>query len=420
MQTFTAVFLAALILTLGTRVWLATRNIRHVLAHRDRVPDNFSSQVTLEAHQKAADYTCAKTRVGYLSMALEAAVLLLLTLGGGLDALADFWSNRLSDPIMHGTALILSTVMLMSAVGIPISYYRAFVIEEQFGFNKMTRGMFFVDLAKQSFLALLLGAPLLLGVLWLMEEMGPNWWIYAWAAWMAFNILLLAIFPTWIAPIFNKFTPLADLSLKGRVEQLMRKCGFKSSGLFVMDGSRRSNHGNAYFTGFGKTKRIVFFDTLLSRLDIPEIEAVLAHELGHFKRHHVIKRIALSFSMSLVFLWGLGYLMQQSWFYEGLGVSVSSIPSPAMALLLFFIVMPAFTFLFQPLGSLLSRRHEFEADEYAARNASATDLTRALVKLYQDNAATLTPDPLHSAFYDSHPPAAVRIARLEGLAQNKV
>ncbi|HEV7929759.1 MAG TPA: M48 family metallopeptidase [Nitrosospira sp.] len=420
MQTFTAVFLAALILTLGTRVWLATRHIRHILAHRDRVPANFSSQVTLEAHQKAADYTCAKTRIGYLSMFLEAAVLLLLTLGGGLTALADFWSSRLSDPIMHGTALILSTVMLMGAVGIPVSYYRAFVIEEQFGFNKMTPGMFFVDLAKQSFLAVLLGAPLLLGVLWLMEEMGSNWWFYAWVAWMAFNILVLAIFPTWIAPIFNKFTPLADPSLKARVEQLMRKCGFKSSGLFVMDGSRRSNHGNAYFTGFGKTKRIVFFDTLLSRLDIPEIEAVLAHELGHFKRHHVIKRIALSFSMSLVFLWGLGYLMQQNWFYEGLGVSVSSIPSPGMALLLFFIVMPAFTFLFQPLGSLLSRRHEFEADEYAARNASATDLTRALVKLYQDNAATLTPDPLHSAFYDSHPPAGVRIARLQGLPQNKV
>jgi STE24 endopeptidase len=420
MQTFTAVFLAALILTLGTRVWLATRHIRHILAHRDRVPANFSSQITLEAHQKAADYTCAKTRIGYLSMFLEAAVLLLLTLGGGLTALADFWSSRLSDPIMHGTALILSTVMLMGAVGIPVSYYRAFVIEEQFGFNKMTPGMFFVDLAKQSFLAVLLGAPLLLGVLWLMEEMGSNWWFYAWVAWMAFNILVLAIFPTWIAPIFNKFTPLADPSLKARVEQLMRKCGFKSSGLFVMDGSRRSNHGNAYFTGFGKTKRIVFFDTLLSRLDIPEIEAVLAHELGHFKRHHVIKRIALSFSMSLVFLWGLGYLMQQNWFYEGLGVSVSSIPSPGMALLLFFIVMPAFTFLFQPLGSLLSRRHEFEADEYAARNASATDLTRALVKLYQDNAATLTPDPLHSAFYDSHPPAGVRIARLQGLPQNKV
>jgi STE24 endopeptidase len=419
MQTFTAVFLVALILTLVTRMWLATRHIRHVLANRNRVPANFSSQITLEAHQKAADYTCAKTRLGYLSMSLEAAVLLALTLGGGLNALAVFWSSWLSNPIMHGTALIISTVLLMSAVGIPIGYYRAFVIEEQFGFNKMTPRMFFLDLAKQSFLAILLGVPLLLGVLWLMEKMGLNWWAYAWLAWMAFNIVLLAIFPTWIAPIFNKFTPLADPSLKTRVEQLMRKCGFKSSGLFVMDGSRRSNHGNAYFTGFGKTKRIVFFDTLLSRLDISEIEAVLAHELGHFKRHHVIKRIALSFLMSLLFLWGLGYLMQQNWFYEGLGVSVSSIPFPAMALLLFFIVVPVFTFLFRPLASVYSRRHEFEADEYAADNASATDLTHALVKLYQDNASTLTPDPLHSAFYDSHPPAALRIARLQSLARNK-
>ena len=259
MHTFTAVFLAALILTMGTRIWLAARNVRHILAHRDHVPANFSSQITLDAHQKAADYTCAKTRIGYLSLFLEAGLLLILTLGGGLNGLADFWSSRLSDPVMQGTALILNTVLLMSAVGIPVSYYRTFVIEERFGFNKMTPRMFFVDLAKQSLLAVLLGTPLLLGVLWLMEEMGSNWWLYAWVAWMVFNVLLLAIFPTWIAPVFNKFTPLDDPSLKGRVEQLMRKCGFQSSGLFVMDGSRRSNHGNAYFTGFGKTKRIVFF-----------------------------------------------------------------------------------------------------------------------------------------------------------------
>ncbi len=420
MQPFTAIFLAALFLTLGTRIWLATRHIRHVQAHRNCVPREFSSQITLEAHQKAADYTCAKTRLGYVSMLLEVVVLMILTLGGGLNGLASLWSSWFGDPITHGAALIISTVLLMSAVGIPVSYYRTFVIEEQFGFNKMTPQMFFLDLAKQGALAVLLGMPLLLGVLWLMEEMGPNWWFYAWVAWMAFNIILLAIFPTWIAPIFNRFTPLADPSLKMRIEQLMQKCGFKSSGLFVMDGSRRSNHGNAYFTGFGKTKRIVFFDTLLSRLDISEIEAVLAHELGHFKRRHVIKRIALSFSMSLLFFWGLGYLMGQTWFYEGLGVSVSSVPSPAIALLLFFIVMPAFTFLFQPLASLYSRKHEFEADEYAARNASATDLTRALVKLYQDNASTLTPDPLHSAFYDSHPPAALRVARLQSLARNNV
>ncbi|MDN5752072.1 MAG: M48 family metallopeptidase [Nitrosospira sp.] len=418
MQTFTAVFLVALLLTFCARVWLATRHIHHVLAHRDRVPDDFSSRIDLEAHQKAADYTCAKTRLGYAGITLETALLLIFTLGGGLHALAVFWSDWLTDPLAHGMALIISTMLLMGAAEIPISLYRTFVIEQRFGFNKMTPRMFLADLVKRTLLGMLFGIPLLLGFLWLMEKMGENWWLYAWLAWMGFNLVVLAIYPTWIAPLFNKFTPLQDAALRARIEQLMRKCGFKSSGLFVMDGSRRSNHGNAYFTGFGKTKRIVFFDTLLSRLDGSEIEAVLAHELGHFKRRHVIKRIVWSFAMSLIFLWVLGYLMQQNWFYQGLGVSVSSVPSTAMALLLFFLVMPAFTFLFQPLASLYSRKHEFEADEYAARNASAADLVRALVKLYQDNAATLTPDPLHSAFYDSHPPAAMRIARLQNLAHN--
>lgn len=418
MQTFTVVFLVALLLTFCVRMWLATRHIRHVLGHRDSVPDNFSAQISLEAHQKAADYTCAKTRLGYVSISLETLLLLILTLGGGLSILVAFWSNLLNDPIASGMALIMSTILLMSVAEIPVSYYRTFVIEQQFGFNKMTPRMFLADLVKRAALGMLFGIPLLLGVLWLMEKMGANWWFFAWIAWMGFNLVVLAIYPTWIAPLFNKFAPLEDAPLRARIEQLMRKCGFKSSGLFVMDGSRRSNHGNAYFTGFGKTKRIVFFDTLLSRLDVSEIEAVLAHELGHFKRRHVIKRIAWSFAMSLVFLSVLGYLMQQDWFYQGLGVSVSSVPSTAMALLLFFMVMPAFTFLFQPMASLYSRKHEFEADEYAARNASATDLMRALVKLYQDNAATLTPDPLHSAFYDSHPPAAMRIARLQNLAHN--
>ena len=374
MQTFTAVFLVALLLTFCVRMWLATRHIHHVLGHRDSVPDNFSAQISLEAHQKAADYTCAKTRLGYVSISLETLLLLILTLGGGLSILVVFWSNLLSDPIASGMALIISTILLMSVAEIPVSYYRTFVIEQQFGFNKMTPRMFLADLVKRAALGMLFGIPLLLGVLWLMEKMGANWWFFAWLAWMGFNLVVLAIYPTWIAPLFNKFAPLEDAPLRARIEQLMRKCGFKSSGLFVMDGSRRSNHGNAYFTGFGKTKRIVFFDTLLSRLDVSEIEAVLAHELGHFKRRHVIKRIAWSFAMSLVFLWVLGYLMQQDWFYQGLGVSVSSVPSTAMALLLFFLVMPAFTFLFQPMASLYSRKHEFEADEYAARNASALSL----------------------------------------------
>lgn len=415
MQTFTAIFIIALLLTTFTQLWLATRHIRHIRAYRGNVPPDFASQIDLAAHQKAADYTCAKTRLDYPSTLMHVLLLLTLTLGGGLNVLANFWANWFTDPIQHGMALIISTALLLSATEIPFSYYRTFVIEQQFGFNKMTPAMFLSDLIKQYALGLLLGAPLLFGILWLMEKMGDNWWLYAWLAWVAFNLFLLAVYPTWIAPLFNKFSPLEDASLRTRIEQLLHKCGFKSSGLFVMDGSRRSNHGNAYFTGFGKTKRIVFFDTLLSRLEATEVEAVLAHELGHFKRYHVIKRIVWSFLVSLAFLWLLGYLMQQDWFYQGLGASTASLSSTAMALLLFFLVMPVFTFLLHPLSSLYSRKHEFEADEYAAQNASAADLIRALVKLYQDNAATLTPDPLHSAFYDSHPPAAIRIAQLKKL-----
>lgn len=425
MQIFTVIFLLTLMCVVSVRVWLATRHIRYVHTHRNSVPENFSSQVNLDSHQKAADYTCAKTRLNYANIFLDTVLLLILTLGGGLNALNAFWSNWFSDPLSHGMILILGTVLFMGLVEIPITYYRTFVIEKKFGFNKMTRTMFFIDLIKQGLLGALLGLPLLFGVLWLMEKMGVNWWLYVWLMWVAFNLIILSVYPTWIAPLFNKFTPLEDASLKTRIEQLMQKCGFKSSGLFVMDGSRRSSHGNAYFTGFGKSKRIVFFDTLLSHLNAPEIEAVLAHELGHFKRHHVIKRILWTFAMSLVFLWLLGYLMNQDWFYQGLGVFTSnealaiiSTPSTAMALLLFFLVMPTFTFLFQPLSSLYSRKHEFEADAYAVEKASASDLIQALVKLYQDNAATLTPDPLHSAFYDSHPPASVRIARLQNLAHN--
>lgn len=417
MQTFTLVFIFALLLTTLTQIWLAARHIGHVRTHRGKVPEEFVSQISLSDHQKAADYTCAKTRAGYPGILLHVALLLVFTLGGGLNALSEFWAGWLSDPVLHGMVLIISTFFIMSVADIPLNYYRTFVIEEQYDFNKMTPGMFFTDLIKQSVLGLLLGAPLLFCVLWLMEKMGESWWLYAWFAWIAFNLFVLAIFPTWIAPLFNKFTPLEDATLKSRIEQLMSKCGFKASGLFVMDGSRRSNHGNAYFTGFGKTKRIVFFDTLLARLNPSEIEAVLAHELGHFKHRHVIKRIVISFAMSLAFLWILGFLMGQSWFYEGLGVTVAAVPSTAMALLLFFLVMPVFTFLLHPISSIYSRKHEFEADAYAAQNASADDLIHALVKLYQDNAATLTPDPLHSAFYDSHPPAAIRVAHLQSQGQ---
>ncbi|HQU61680.1 MAG TPA: M48 family metallopeptidase [Nitrosomonas sp.] len=413
MQSFTLIFITTLLITTAIQIWLSMRHIRHVRAHQNKVPEDFASQISLADHSKAADYTCAKTRAGYFSIFMHAALLLIFTLGGGLNALSLFWHGWFSDPITHGMALILSTFLIMGLFEIPLSYYRIFVIEEQFGFNKMTPGMFFTDLIKQTMLMALLGAPLLFCILWLMEKMGGDWWLYAWIAWIAFNLFLLAIFPAWIAPLFNKFSPLENAALKVRIEQLLKKCGFTSNGLFVMDGSRRSNHGNAYFTGFGKTKRIVFFDTLLSRLEPAEIEAVLAHELGHFKHRHVIKRVMASFIMSLLFFWLLGYLMNQTWFYESLGVSVEMAPSAAMALLLFFLVLPVFTFLFHPISSIYSRKHEFEADAYAAQNASAEDLIHALVKLYQDNAATLTPDPLHSTFYDSHPPAATRVAHLQ-------
>ncbi len=417
MQSFTLIFIVVLSLTTVIQMWLSSRHIRHVRAHQNTVPQEFSDQISLAEHRKAADYTCAKTRAGYPGIILHAGILLTLTLGGGLNGINSFWSDWLSDPIFSGMALIMSVFLIMGLIEIPFSYYRTFVIEEQFGFNKMSVGMFFADLIKQGLLMVLFGAPLLFCILWLMEKTGEHWWLYAWAAWMIFNLFLLAIFPTWIAPLFNRFTPLEDASLKTRIEQLLNKCGFKSSGLFVMDGSRRSKHGNAYFTGFGKTKRIVFFDTLLTSLEPQEIEAVLAHELGHFKHRHVIKRIAASFIMSLVFFWLLGFLMNQSWFYEGLGVSVTTLPNTAMALLLFFLVMPVFTFLFHPISSIYSRKHEFEADAYAAKNASANDLISALVKLYQDNASTLTPDPLHSTFYDSHPPAVSRVAHLQNQTQ---
>jgi STE24 endopeptidase len=410
MQTFTLLFLAMLSLTLGVRIWLALRHIGYIQARRDQAPANFAAQVTPEAHRKAADYSVAKTRLGIVHALLETAMLLALTLGGGLETLNNFIASVLDSPLWQGTALILSVFVIIAIVELPLGIYHTFVIDERFGFNKMTPALFLADLAKQAALGAVLGIPLLLGVLWLMARMGENWWLYVWLAWMGFNLLMLAVYPLFIAPIFNKFAPLEDAILKERVEKLLGECDFQAQGLFVMDGSRRTTHGNAYFTGFGKSRRIVFFDTLLARLDHDEIVAVLAHELGHFKHRHIVKRIVLIFAMSLAALWLLGWLMGQSWFFAGLGVAT---PGTAVALLLFLLVSPVFTFLLQPLMSFYSRKHEFEADHYAMRRASADDLVRALVKLYNDNAATLTPDPLHSAFYDSHPPAAIRIANLK-------
>ncbi|MDA0982582.1 MAG: M48 family metallopeptidase [Proteobacteria bacterium] len=408
--SFTWVFLATLAAATGTRLWLAARQMRHVRAYRDAVPPAFAGAIPIEAHQKAADYSVAKGRLGVIELLVGVAMLLVLTLGGLLEAMALGW-GRWREPggIAHGVALILSVVALLSAVDLPFAVYRTFAVEARFGFNRMTPALFVADLAKQTAVGAALGVPLLALVLWLMAQMGEHWWAWVWVAWTAFNLLILLAYPMFIAPLFNKFSPLEDAALAERVQALLERCGFRSSGLYVMDGSRRSSHGNAYFTGFGAAKRIVFFDTLLARLAPAEIEAVLAHELGHYKRHHVWKRVVLLFAASFGLLWVLGQLIRQDWFYAGLGVQAQG---TATALMLFFLVMPVFTFFLQPLSSLYSRRHEFEADAYAAAQSSAPELVRALVKLYQDNAATLTPDPLHSAFYDSHPPAATRIARL--------
>jgi STE24 endopeptidase len=411
MNALTWLFLAALTAATLTRVWLALRQMEHVRVHRDAVPPDFAEVMPLAAHQKAADYTVAKGRLGMVDLLIGTLALLALTLGGLLRWISGQWATVFEPGgLAHGTALVASVVLLLSAIELPSSVYRTFVVEARFGFNRMTPALFLADLAKHALLAAVLGLPLLLLVLWLMQRMGESWWLTVWAVWVGFNLLILLIYPTFIAPLFNKFTPLADAALAGRIEALLARCGFRSSGLYVMDGSRRSAHGNAYFTGFGAAKRIVFFDTLLSRLAPGEVEAVLAHELGHFRRHHVWKRIALMFALSFALLWVLGRLIDEPWFYAGLNAGA---PGTAMGLLLFVLVMPVFTFFLQPLASLYSRRHEFEADAYAATNASAAELVRALVKLYQDNAATLTPDPLHSAFYDSHPPASTRIARLQ-------
>ena len=408
---FTWVFLAALLAATAVRVWLARRQIRHVRAHRDAVPQTFAAAIPLPAHQKAADYSVAKTRLGVVEVMIAAGALLLLTLGGLLDWLFGQWSRAFPPgSLAHGTALIVTVVVLLGALELPVTVYRTFVVEARFGFNRMTPALFLADLAKQALLGALLGIPLLLLVLWLMARMGALWWLYVWLAWMGFNLLVLLIYPTFIAPLFNKFSPLRDPGLEGRIKALLGRCGFRASGLYVMDGSKRSSHGNAYFTGFGAAKRIVLFDTLLARLAPPEVEAVLAHELGHYRRHHVWKRVLLLFVVSLALLWVLGRLIDQDWFYAGLNVSSRD---TATGLLLFVLVMPVFTFFLHPVTSLYSRKHEFEADAYAAAHASAAELVRALVKLYQDNAATLTPDPLYSAFYDSHPPAATRIARLQ-------
>lgn len=409
MNTLTLLFVATLAAGTALRTWLAMRHIQHVHNHRDRVPDAFSDRIPLSAHRKAADYTIAKTRFGLVGLMVSALLVLAWTIGGGLDLLDRIWRELALSPLTTGIGVIMSGLVIAALLDLPLAAYRTFVIEERFGFNRTTPALFAADILKQFLLLLLLGIPLVWVVLWLMEGAGRWWWIYAWVVWMAFSLFMVWAYPAFIAPLFNRFTPLQNEHLKERIQNLLARCGFVSKGIYVMDGSRRSGHGNAYFTGLGNNKRIVFFDTLMDSLEPEEIEAVLAHELGHFRRRHIVKGIALSAALSLAGLALLGWLVDQPWFYTGLGVGA---PSDHAALFLFLLAGPVFTVFLQPALAYWSRKHEFEADDYAARQTAPGWMIRALVKLYQENAATLTPDPLYSAFHDSHPPAPVRVAHL--------
>ncbi|WP_186134521.1 M48 family metallopeptidase [Burkholderia gladioli] len=410
---FTLLFAAAILAMVGTKLWLATRQIRFVAAHRGAVPAQFRDTIPLTAHQRAADYTVARTRLTMLQIVASAVLLIALTLFGGVGAIDHALRGWLGGGYGQQILLIAAVLLITSAVEIPFDYVRQFGIEGRFGFNRMTRKLFFADLARNTAVGALLGLPLLFVVLWLMNRAGPLWWLWTWIVWVAFQMLVLVLYPSFIAPLFNKFEPLGDEALRTRIEGLMKRCGFAAKGLFVMDGSRRSAHGNAYFTGFGAAKRIVFFDTLLARLSGNEIEAVLAHELGHFKRRHIVKRMLVTFVLSLALLALLGWLAGRTWFYTGLGALPSMAGSNAgLALTLFFLAVPVFLFFVTPLSSMSSRKHEFEADAFAASQTDRQDLVNALVKLYEDNASTLTPDPVYTAFYYSHPPASQRIDRL--------
>jgi STE24 endopeptidase len=412
-QSFSLLFAAFLLATLAVKLWLSSRHIRHIAQHRDAVPAQFAHKIPLAAHQKAADYTIAKTRLKIVLLVVNAVVLLGFTLLGGLQWLSMALFDVAGAGMVYQLGLIAAVTLIGSVVDLPFDYYKQFRLEEQFGFNKMTPGLFFSDMLKHTLVGAVIGLPLIWVTLALMEKAGALWWLYAWLIWCGFQIFMLGFYQNLIAPLFNKFTPLQDESLRSRIEGLMQRVGFASKGLFVMDGSRRSAHGNAYFSGFGAAKRIVFFDTLLSRLAPNEIEAVLAHELGHFKLNHVIQRIVVMFVISLGLLAVLGYLKNQVWFYQGLGVEpMMAASNDAMALILFMFALPVFTFLFSPVLSITSRKNEFEADAFAAKHSNSQDLISALVKLYEDNASTLTPDPLHSAFYDSHPPASIRVEKL--------
>ena len=409
METFSILFILALLLSLIIQLWLANRQSNSVTSNRLTVPKAFAEQISLEQHQKAADYTLAKLFINKIELIYGAILILAWTLGGGLELMDNFIRSFAQNEIITGLVVIFGIMLISAIIDLPFTLYRTFTIEQRFGFNRMTAAQFIKDMLMQTTLTLILAVPLVGGILWLMQDASPLWWIYVWAVLLSFGLLISWIFPTFIAPLFNKFMPLENEELRERITTLMNRCGFASNGIFVMDGSKRSSHGNAYFTGLGKNKRIVFFDTLLETLDPNEVEAVLAHELGHFKHHHVRKGLILNAITTLIGLGILAWLIKQDVFYTSLGVSHAS---TYMALILFSMVMPLFSIYLTPLMSYMSRKHEFEADDFAAEQSKPETLIKALVKLYRDNANTLTPDLLYSSFHDSHPPAPVRIAHL--------
>ncbi len=416
MNSFTIIFLIALTLSFSVQFWLAKRHADYVAKHRSAVPEAFKNTVSLEAHQKAADYTLEKSRLGNIDSIIGVILLLVMTLGGGINWAFEFWAATVQSPLIAGLAALASVFLVMTAVEIPTSVYQTFVIEEKYGFNKSTPQQFIKDQLLQLILVAAIGIPLLALILWVMDSIGSLWWVWAWGILISFSLLMSWLYPTVIAPLFNKFTPMEEGSLKERIQGLLARCGFSSQGIFIMDGSKRSGHGNAYFTGLGNNKRIVFFDTLVNSLDDEELEAILAHELGHFKCKHTIKMLIANAVMTLISFAVLGWLIDQQWFYNGLGVelpSYSTSLSHAAALLLFMLVSSSFTFFIQPIIAYFQRKFEFEADNFASNNAKAEKLVSALVKLFEENASTLTPDPLYSAFHYSHPPAAIRIANLE-------
>ncbi len=415
MNTFTIIFLIALVISYSIQFWLSMRQKSFVSSHRDEVPEAFKNSVSLDAHQKAADYTVEKGKLGDIDSVIGIIFLLVLTLGGGISLAFKFWASFELSPMYTDLGAVATIILIMTLLEIPTSLYQTFVIEEKYGFNKSTLTQFFKDQLISLSLVIAIGMPILALILWVMDSIGSFWWLYAWAILMSMSLLMSWLFPTLIAPLFNKFTPMEEGSLKDRIQNLLSRCGFNSNGIFIMDGSKRSGHGNAYFTGLGNNKRIVFFDTLVDSLDEEELEAVLAHELGHFKCKHVIKMLIASSILTLISFAILGWLINQDWFFSGLGVDTHS---NAAALLLFALVSPVFTIFMQPISAYFQRKFEFEADDFASDNAKASKMISGLVKLYEENASTLTPDPLFSAFHYSHPPAAIRIAHLETKMQS--